>query len=277
MGAAIAYEDWARTGNPVTGVWTLPRIGTEAAVVSPQLSDLFGISYTTGQAGSSLGRIYGRNWGDLRPVRIVSLLDIRISGTAIFDLFLLGGTGGGLVVSASVGYDGFPSSQFVRHLHFILPETRQSSGVQVYMRRNTEVADGAGQITAGRLWAGPLWEAPNGIFRSWETSIRDPGEVSRSRGGQGYARDEQRIRSLRMELAHVPTELAFGVEDNTVLDLQQLGMRIGTTSPVMVFPRTEDQHSIHRLGVYGTMTEGMRIRHGAGDQFNAGFEVVEQL
>jgi hypothetical protein len=276
MTAAIAYEDWVQEGTK-NSTAAAGNIGLFDNLKSPQLSDCVGAESTVASVPNVVGASGFFSWGDARPVQVVSILDIRSSGDLFFDLYGVGPDVGSFTDEHR--YSGFPSGDFVRHLHIFLPTPRMLTGVGLNfgVRGTANGGTGLGSFTIGRLWAGPLWLPPQGIHREWETAIIDPGEVARSRGGQGYARTEQRLRRLSMTLTHVPAAQAFGLADNSVLDLQQLGMRIGTTSPVLVFPRVDDEHLRHRLGIYGNLTEPMRIRHGAGDQFNAGLEVVEQL
>lgn len=139
----------------------------------------------------------------------------------------------------------------------------------------TAAFGGAGEVlslTAGALWAGPIWTLPVGIDASWSQAVVDPGAVGRSVGGQGYPRRRQRYRSFEGRAIHIPFAYAFGDEsDASVLDIQQLLYRIGTTEPIALFPRTRDAsgelstHIIHRLGIYGHLAEAGRIEHLGGD------------
>lgn len=268
IGAGMAYEDWAQGATRTPFVDPNGNIGTFASLFSPQLSDCFGVTRLV-PTGSALagGSV---SWGDARPVGIVSLLDVRASGSVGLDVFGLGPDAG--PITDSFIYPGYPSSDFVRHLHFMFDVSRSLTGVGLSMNALTV----GSSITIGRLWAGPLWRVPEGIKRAWRSAVFDPGERALSPGGQNYPSDEQRRRWVKMGFSHVSFEQAYGREDNSVLDLQQLQMRVGTTSHVIVFPRLQE-HAIHRVGVYGTVTEWDPIENVAGDYFTSGLRVEENL
>jgi hypothetical protein len=142
------------------------------------------------------------------------------------------------------------------------------------VENGTATGGGTLTLTTGGLWAGPVWSSSDGIESTWSQAIVDRGTVGRSEGGQGYPRRRQRYRSFEGRAIHVPFEYAFGDEDDaTVLDIQQLLYRIGTTEPIALFPRTQDaagvvsSHVIHRLGIYGHMAETGRREHLGGDLY----------
>jgi len=168
-----------------------------------------------------------------------------------------------------------PSADFPSHLWKLLDE-EIPDGYDVTLTVSASFGSGGGTLTftAGGLWIGPVWSTPDGIEATWSQSVVDRGTVGRSEGGQGYPRRRQRYRSFEGRAIHVPFAYAFGdADDATVLDIQQLLYRIGTTEPVALFPRTQDAtgalstHVIHRLGVYGHMAEPGRIEHLGGDLY----------
>lgn len=212
------------------------------------------------------------------PVQLVSILDVRIDGPIACQIHFYDMDENLKPIRHDADLIEYPGSDFVRHQHAILPAPAMAKGIRVALG-----GDASAPLSIGRLWAGPLWAPPDGIKRRWQQSVIDPGEMAISRGGQGYPRQRQRRRRLDVELSHMPYEWAFGREDNAILDLQQIGYRVGTTEPVICFPRTLtpagdiDTHAIHRLGVYGHLTEPLRIRHVAGPYFDAEMRVDELL
>ncbi len=290
---ALAYDDYiqrstyseSHPSHPTSiNLFDATEIGHLDSLRTPQLSQCWGYS------GASLGPPYvdlRLLWGDPSkpaeklPVRIISLLDVRITFEAsMVDQFLSFSLIDGasvyeeLLEDLPVILSRYPSDDFTRHIHLILPADFDAHGVRL-------IYQGFGAVTIGQIWAGPLWLPSAGIQHDWECSIIDPGEMGISRGGQGYPRQRQRRRQLDMRLSHVPFEQAFGNSGNTVLDLQQIGYRVGTTTPIIAFPRTRDAagngdaHAIHRLGVYGHLAEPLRIRHVASDRFDTAIRVAE--
>lgn len=273
--AGIAYEDWVQGGTKnITAA--AGNIGVFDHLKTPQLSECVGASSATPSFPNVVGASGFFSWGDARPVDVVSILDVRSEGDLFFDLYGLGPGGGPFTTEHR--YQGFPSSDFVRHLHILFPEPRMMTGVGLNfgVRGTANGGTGLGSFTIGRLWAGPMWRVPEGIKRAWRSGILDPGEKSRSPGGQNYPAPEQRRRWVKMSFSHVEFEQAYGREDNTVMDLQQLQMRTGTTTPVIVFPRLQE-HAMHRVGIYGTASEWDAIENVAGDYFTSGLRVEEDL
>lgn len=212
-----------------------------------------------------------------REVSVISLLDLRfVDFMDQLEVWYYNDALGEVFLGDFAGYDLVPSPDFIRNIHIFLDAPAQARGVRVRTYRDAE-------HSIGRLWAGPLWIPPAGIEYDFESSIEDPGEMQLSRGLQGYPRHQQRRRRLEMTLSALPYEQAYGNAANTVIDLQQLGYRVGTTSPVIAFPRTLDEagdideHVIHRLGIYGHLTAPIAIRHIDGNFYRSGMSVAELL
>lgn len=275
---ALAYEDYVQRGVwDFAGYESMPgdivgdirnlqdmRLGKCVARASGGVSDFVNVWQDPAGEGSGL------------PMQIISVLDVRKGeGTFVINLGYLDGDGELVEIEYTPAI--WPTSDFVQHMHLILPEQVSAKGLLC------SVTGSDTTWSIGRLWTGPLLRGTVGIQNRWECSIIDPGEMGLSRGGQGYPELRQRRRRLDMQLSAVPYELAFGNADNTVLDLQQLGYRVGTTGTVIAFPRTlndagdPDTHAIHRLGVYGHFADPLAIRHVAGSNFDARLRVEELL
>lgn len=168
-----------------------------------------------------------------------------------------------------------PSSDFPRHLwHLLDTPLSACTEVALLITAVAGVGDGTLTLTAGALWAGPIWAPPDGIEATWSQAIIDPGKMARSPGGQGYPRTRQRYRTFEGRAIHLPFTWAFGdPDDATILDVQQLLYRVGTTQPIALFPRTWDSagavstHVIHRLGMYCHLVDTGRIEHLGGDLY----------
>lgn len=273
--AAIAYEDWLADGETLAasmpGEWV--PIGNVDDLVLPQLSDCAGFLRPE---NSEMGTwTVDRSIGGVREISFVSLLDFRHrGGSYLIQLYVLPASGDPALVYEGVDYGGYPSSDFVRHLHVPLETPVSAIGVRTSITVLTSSDET--EITVGRPWAGPLYIVPEGINRGWSSAVLDPGENSRADGGQNYAASEQKRRWVKMSFSHVAYEEAYGNALNTVMDFQQLQMRLGKTSPCIVFPRMQ-QHAMHRVGIYGSMTEWDPILNAGGDYFTTGLRIEEDL
>jgi hypothetical protein len=270
--SAIAYEDYiAEPGSS----WA-PGFGADLLDITPldrALSPQLGFAWVAnGFAGGP--RTIVRELAGERPIDVIALLDVRFSST----LQVAAQTGPGAAIFPTTPITTYPSGDFVRNFFFLLPER-----INVFALLMQFLAPSGSTYSVGRIWAGPLFEPPVGIERDWELSMEDPGDKRPSRGRQMYARRGQRYRTARLNLSAVPRDQAFGLPDHTVLDLQQLAYRLGTTDPCIVLPRTRtaegefDVHAIHRLGFYGGLQRPMRIQHAGGPYFRAQLEAEEWL
>lgn len=268
--AGIAYEDWC-AGAAINATGTSNVIGSTANLKKPQLSEIWGSSNNVGGLVQLVAF-----WDDPRPLSIMGLLDFRfatLSNVRVRYGYLNSGGSNVYIDTAVRPPRSYPTDYFVRHDLLTLATPVTARGIFIDI---SAVSGGLGQFTIGRLWAGPLWRPPSGIKRRWRSGIIDPGVVPLSRGGQGYPHYEQRIRTLAMDLSHVPLSQTIGLPDNSILDLQQLFMRIGTTSPVIATPRLDDQ-GLHRLGIYSHCTDGLQIEHAGGDYYTASARFRELL
>ncbi|QNL13385.1 cell spreading mediator [Microcystis phage vB_MaeS-yong1] len=273
--AAIAYEDWLISG--ATLAVSLPEdwtpINDESNLFTPQLSDCVGFLRPefTGTGTWSVDRAID----GVRDIALVSLLDFRHDGGSyLIQVYVLPSSGEPGLIYEGVDYGGYPSSDFVRHLHIPLESPVSGVGVRVSVTVLSSSAET--QISIGRVWAGPLYLVPEGIKRGWRSGLIDPGESQRSPGGQNYPDPEQRRRWVKMSFSHVDYEQAYGNELNTVMDFQQLQYRIGRTTPCIVFPRMQS-HAMHRVGIYGAVTEWDPIENVGGDYFATGLRIEEDL
>jgi hypothetical protein len=291
---ALAYEDYVRlglwdvsgyeSGQFDLGPGTKEIIGAFANLADMRLGVVAGGRTIGGDGTSSHNVIASNVWDDSLdaglPIQIVSLLDVRRAGDETDFLFTVAYLDdSGSWQDLTYEDPAYPSSDFLRHIHVILPAPVSACGVRVEVIQ----LGGDCSFTVGRLWAGPLWRPAFGIQTDWEMAILDSGEMGLSRGGQGYPRRRQRRRQLDVRLGHCTLDDAYGNAANTTLDLQQLGYRLGSTEPLIAFPRTRDStdaldaHVIHRLGVYGHLVQPIRIRHSTGNYFNTALQVNELL
>lgn len=221
-------------------------------------------------------------------IQLVGLLNYGITATGADDVVVQisvsGVAGTGDIVGQSVTRWERPSADFPLHLWAML-DSPIADGYRVSMTIDAGFsAGGTLEVTAGGLWIGPIWSPPDGIEATWSQAVSDPGSMGRSVGNQGYPRRRQRYRSFEGRAIHVPFAWAFGDEtDATVLDIQQLLYRIGTTEPIALFPRTQNAagdvsvHVMHRLGIYGHMAETGRIEHLGGDLYQWTGARVDEL
>lgn len=290
LNAAIGYFDAMAGGSFVTSEintnpvdpgagspWiTGTQIGTVANLFTPQLSQCFGLADGHG------AMYFYRHFAEPITLGVVSFLDLRTDGEVLITAQGWSDTTG-IDLASSADYVANPGSGFIWN-HHLFASTPLENCHTVLIRVQGKLIGGVRKrFTLGRIWAGPLYRPPNGICNEWESTLIDPGEMGKSRGGQGYARTRQKYRRTRMSLSHITFEQCFGGPSYTDMDLQQLGFRLGTTEPCLVFPRTtltngdEDTQAIHRIGIYGHLTELPNIRHVRGNNYDASLTAEELL
>lgn len=280
LGAAIAYKDLCRDGTTTASNVYASMVANSPAsnLFTPQLSSPYAL---TKPASAAIGGFdITRQFASPGRVDLISLLDVRITGSTSYFITL--SIDGAMVWTGELDADLYPADEFISHLHVLLPTPVENAEEIKLEFGNSSVIEGR-TVSIGRLWAGPVYRPPNGICKEWESTLIDPGEVGKSRGGQGYPRYRQKYRRVRMDLSHITFEQGFGGPSYTDMDLQQLGFRLGTTEPCLVFPRTTDAtgaadtQAIHRIGIYGHLTELPNIRHRAGNHFDASLMAEELL
>jgi hypothetical protein len=271
MSGGIAYENWVTpTATAVNATGTSNVIGTIANLRSPQLSDVWGSSNNTGGLIQLVAF-----WNDNRPLSAMGLLDFRFTtlSNVRFRFGYLNVGGANVYFDTIVRAPQAYPDGFLRHDMLILPTPVTARGAFIDI---SAVSGGLGAFSIGRMWAGPFWRPSTSILRPWRAGVVDPGQMAISRGRQGYESLEQKARTLELRYGAAPLGDCIGTGDNSVMDLQQLAMRIGTTRHVFATPRT-DAHAMHRLGFYGHCTEGLQLEHAGGDQLTAGMRFVELM
>lgn len=280
LNAAIGYLDQCYGGTTTASTVDSPMVAITSAanLFTPQLSSAYVL--TKPASGGIGGFDITRTFASAGPVDVISLLDVRISGPETYFINVY--VDSDLAFTGEFDADLYPADQFITHAHILLP-VGVASASSVRLEFSHSITANAVNVSIGRLWAGPLYRPPNGICNEWESTLIDPGEMGKSRGGQGYARTRQKYRRTRMSLSHITFEQCFGGPSYTDMDLQQLGFRLGTTEPCLVFPRTtltngdEDTQAIHRIGIYGHLTELPNIRHVRGNHYDASLTAEELL
>lgn len=278
------YASLSSAGASVT-------VGTIDALRDPRLSQRCTLSASREDAGVvSLCLRWVRDGESSNPValRVIGLMNYELATTGITGAVTwtvaVYGSGSGAVTNALTVVQR-PSEDFPAHLWQVLSATIEDAyEVRILIEGTAGESGGSIDLTAGALWVGPLWRPPDGIEATWSQSIIDPGRMATSPGRQGYPRRRQRYRSFSGRAVHVPLAWAYGdPDDATLIDVQQLLYRVGTTEPVVLFARTLDAagtlspHLIHRLGVYGHMADTGRIEHLGGDLYQWDAIRVDEL
>lgn len=226
---------------------------------------------------------------DASALQLVGLLNYAISApgasSVVVQLSVLGVSGTSDVEDQTLTLWERPSADFPQHQwHLLDAPLTDGYWLTVFVTAAMGASGGAVSMVAGGLWAGPIWKLPQGLHADWAGETIDPGTMTVSDGGQGYPKRRQKIRKFVGRAVNVPINAAYGdPDDPLVLDIQQLQMRVGTTEPVVLFPRTRNAagdlslHLMHRLGVYGHLPELGRISRLPGDNFEWSDVVCREL
>jgi|GEM_PF-2686483 len=271
--SAIAYQDFVQDGRWVPGSGTSP-LALDLSPLDNALTPQLGVRW---EAEHGLAqRVIEREFASpTTPVDLVALLDVRYEGA--LSISLVYGPGR-VVIEPSTPIIEYASSDFTVNAFFLLPARIVTSRIGfLFSGAHKDV------YSVGRIWAGPVFVPPQGLQRDWKTGVVDAGEMVVSPGRQGYSKVRDRTRRLSMRFSHVDFAQAFGVQDNSTFDFQQLSFRIGATDPVIVLPRTRkangdvDVHAIHRVGMYCHLLRPLKIAPSGGGYFSAALEADELL
>lgn len=282
----VLYEPgatWRLDAGEVTG-------GSLAALATPDLSNR--VTITASAAAFSNASIVLHWYVDesrASMLQLIGLLNYALTApgaTAIgVELSVLGVSGTTDVVSQVVTQWERPSADFPLHLWSVLEQgVADGYWVTLEITAPMGVAGGTLTFTGGGLWAGPVWWLPNGLATGWRQLPEDSGQMKVSKGRQGYPSLGVIGRVFSGSAVDVAFEWAYGDETNpAILDIQQLQYRVGSSKPVVIFPRTRNRagarsvHVMHRLGVYGHFRQLGAITEAGGDKYNWGEIVVAEL
>lgn len=265
--------------------------GTIDALRTMQLSDRVTMTETIETEGAATLQIHWAVSSD-EPVavQLIGLLNYTLSAPGATDVswsITIAKAGGGALSDEPIAVYNRPSEDFPSHVWAILDEEIDDA-YDVIMSVSASFGSGGGTLTLsiGGLWLSELWTLPKGIAAGWSQVLEDSGVLRRSKGNQGYARRGNRYRRFRGRAIDVPFEYAYGSDDDPdLIDIQQLLYRVGTTEPVVLFPRTRREltnprsvHVMHRLGLYCHFERLGEIAHVKADLYQwTGVEVAELM
>lgn len=264
--------------------------GSLSALQDMRLSKRVTLTDTIVGAGSAtVGIHWAVDSGDAVAIRLIGMLNYTLVATGATSvtwfLTVAKASGGGLSDEPLVVYER-PSGDFPSHLWQLLDEEIPDA-YDVILTVSAAFGSSGGTLsfTPGALWLSPWWTLPRGLEASWWQKVDDRGRMGLSDGNQGYPRRRKRRRLFGGRAVHIPFANAYGDEaDASVLDVQQLLYRVGTTEPIVLFPRTLNAaqvlsaHVMHRLGVYGHFSDTGRIEEMGGDEYQwTGMEVAELM
>lgn len=291
-GFKLGWKNYLYTelGDALTQPFGDLTVGTLESLRDGRLATRCTLSATSALGGSAtVGLDWQRAGGpsDLVPCGLVGLLnyDVSAPGASVITWTIQLYTDSGLVSFDSIEVFQRPSDDFPQHLWCLLGSTYQVYGARIIVVAEwPEATSGTLDITPGAMWAGPVWAPPDGLDATWWQAPVDGGKMGRSDGGQGYPRRRPRWRSFEGRAVHVPFKHAFGDDtDPSLLDIQQLLYRVGTTGIIALFPQTKDAtgapslHRIHRLGIHGHFAETGRLEHLGSDLFQWTQARVDEL
>lgn len=253
--------------------------GALSALQDMRLSKRVTLTDTTVGAGSAtVGIHWAVDTADAVAVRLIGMLNYTLVATGALSVtwfVTIAKAGGGALSDEPLVVYERPSADFPSHLWKLLDEEIPDA-YDVILTVSAEFGSGGGTLsfTPGALWLSPWWTLPIGLDAVWWQKIDDRGRMGLSEGNQGYPRRRKRRRQFGGRAIYMPFANAYGDEtDASVLDVQQLLYRVGTTEPIALFPRTLNAagelsaHVMHRLGVYGHFSNTGRIEALKGDQY----------
>lgn len=264
--------------------------GAMSALQTMQLSDRVTLTDTVvGEGAATVQVHWSVSSSDAVAIQLVGLLNYTLSAPGAsgvnWTITIARAGGGGLEAEPITVYSR-PSEDFPAHVWAILGEELDDAyDVTFSVAASFGAPGGTLTFSVGGLWLSKLWALPTGLEASWAQIPEDTGVLKRSKGNQGYPRRGRRYRRFRGRAVKVPFEYTYGDEtDPDVMDIQQLLYRVGTTEPIVLFPRTRNKdgvrsvHVMHRLGIYGQFERLGEIVEDGGDHYAwSGVEVAELM
>lgn len=238
--------------------------GALANLRTPQLDQRVTIT-STGEAAREAIRIQDVPADATgRTVQVIALLDIAVETDNVEELSFWAeadgssGTVAATLVTPPEMPDGFP-----RHLLFVLDDpVTDCDRVRIYVNVTGPILESnTVTLTASALWLGPLMSlTANGgaLEESSAYSVEDGGSTQRTPGGQAYSDPAGAIRTHSGSTVYITRTEAFG-DGSSGMDVQQLMAGARTTRPILWIPDDSTDHLLHRLTIYGQMTQVGRL------------------
>jgi hypothetical protein len=273
MSAYIVWNDHVKSG-------TLTAYGTATVNLSVDNLKDRRLAKPARWSGANNG-IFGGvtvNFASASKIRVAAFLAHNIASTTIgYDLNIYSGanaTGSNLYSASSILPTLAPVDGFPRHEFHVLPSTVTALSMRLTLYGN--FPDTAWTTNIGRLWASNALVLDDGIDGDWSMAIADPSQVSRSRGEQVYVDERPRYRILQINRRNLEKAECYNTAGApTDPSFQLLGFQAGRHGEVIVIPRDDEDHDIHRWGVYGTINDTIKISHQGGDKFAVSMTVAE--
>lgn len=200
-----------------------------------------------------------------RTVQVIALLDIEVTTDNVEELSFWAEADGasGSVAATLVTPPDMPDG-FPRNLLFVLDEpVVDCDRVRIYVNvTGPLLEDNTVTLTASALWLGPLQvittDQGGALEESSAYSVEDGGQVQRTSAGQVYCEPAGAIRTHSGNTVYITRTEAFG-DGSGGMDVQQLMASARTTRPILWIPDDSTEHLLHRLTIYGQMTQVGRL------------------
>lgn len=233
------------------------------------------------------------DFGAFKQIKLISLLGFNMTSTGFFlssfsCSITASSTGFGVAPFSynqpSVGIiDRPPIGMPVNFFHAV---NGGAGATGRYWELNFTFGNFDSYYQAGRLWMGDGILIPEGVDNEWAQTIRDPSEITRSRGQQVYANGKAKYRQTSVRLSPVTRDVMFGEVPPLAIsmerNIQEMLFIAGRTGEVIVIPRIGDGSNVenqfvNRTGMYGVFSDEPTIRKLAGDNYSVDLSIEECL
>jgi hypothetical protein len=165
------------------------------------------------------------------------------------------------------GLSGYENSELSSVNHFTVLDTPVKDAVEVTIVLKNVMSD----FDIGRLWVGDYLEAC--FDAGWGLGYTGKAKINYSAGEDAHPVYSRRRKKASHPISNIHKTQAFGPG----LTFQDLSLKCGRDSEIVLLPRTDSNEDINHISVYGLVQKDIMITHTKGDYFQTQIDVIELI
>lgn len=172
-----------------------------------------------------------------------------------------------LKYNGSGGLSGYQNTELAGVNSFSILEGSVDDAVEVTIVLKNITSD----LDIGRFWVGDYM--PVSFDRDWNIGYSSKSNVNYSSGLDAHSVYSRRRKKGSFPVSHIKKVDALGPGQT----FQDLALKAGSDSEIVVIPRAENNEDINHIGIYGLVQKDISINHQGGNLFQTQIDVLELI
>jgi len=165
------------------------------------------------------------------------------------------------------GLSGYENTELSSVNHFTILDTPVEDAVEVTI----VLKNVTGDFDIGRLWVGDFMEAC--FDATWGLGYTAKAQINYSGGEDAHPVYKRRRKKGSFPISRIHKSQAFGPGQT----FQDLSLKCGRDSEIVLLPRTSSNEDINHISVYGLVQKDVIITNTKGDYFQTQIDVLELI